>query len=180
VKKNRKTKTFKLKWIFLSVALIGVVTLYYVNNSPSAPLRYSASSDTKQDAPGFTLTDIDGRPVSLSDYRGKVVILDFWAPWCPPCKREIPDLVSLQNQYASTGLQVIGIGLDGADNVASFVRQNGVNYPVMVGDDEITGLYGGIRGIPTTFLIDKEGKIGKKFEGLTSRAAFEAAIKKFL
>jgi peroxiredoxin len=179
-KKNHQKRSSGLKWGLVAVALIATVTLYYVNISPSAPLRNPAFSETKQEAPDFTLNDIDGRPVSLADYRGKVVILDFWAPWCPPCKREIPDLISLQEQYADRGLRIVGIGLDREDNVASFVRRNGINYPVMVGDDEIAGLYGGIPGIPTTFIIDREGKINKRFEGYTSRAAFEAALNKLL
>jgi peroxiredoxin len=182
-KKRKKTpemKTSGLKWGLLGAAVIGAVTLYYVNNAPSAPQGNPASSAAKQEAPDFTLNDIDGRPVSLADYRGKVVILDFWAPWCPPCKREIPDLISLQDQYADRGLRIVGIGLDREDNVASFVRQNGINYPVMVGDDEIAGLYGGIPGIPTTFIIDRQGKIVRRFEGYTSRAVFENELKKLL
>jgi peroxiredoxin len=131
-------------------------------------------------APQFTLTDITGHPISLSNYRGKVVILDFWASWCPPCRREIPDFISLQKQYASQGLQIIGIGLDQPNNVAAFVQQYGINYPVAVGDDAISNLYGGVSGIPTTFIIDKEGNISNKFEGFTDRTVFEQEIKKLL
>jgi peroxiredoxin len=180
VKKKQKRTDTRLKWFLAPLVVLGIVTLYYVNSSPSAEAPHLVSSMPKNAAPQFTLNDINGRPVSLADYRGKVVILDFWAPWCPPCKREIPDLISLQDQYASKGLQIIGVGLDRPDNVSSFVRENGVNYPVMVGDDDITQLYGGIPGIPTTFIIDKEGNISKRFEGFTDRAAFEAAIRKLL
>jgi thiol-disulfide isomerase/thioredoxin len=180
VKKKRKQNNKRLKWLVAPLLLIGAVTLYYVNSSSSAPAPRLVSSTPKNAAPQFTLSDLNGRPVSLSDYRGKVVILDFWAPWCPPCKREIPDLISLQDQYGPKGLQVVGIGLDRTDNVTTFVRENGVNYPVMVGDDEITRLYGGIPGIPTTFIVDKEGNISKRFEGFTDRSVFEAAIRKLL
>jgi cytochrome c biogenesis protein CcmG/thiol:disulfide interchange protein DsbE len=148
--------------------------------SPSTQPHHSASLTTKVEAPQFTLSDMAGRPISLSNYRGKVVILDFWAPWCPPCRREIPDFISLQDQYASQGLQIIGIGLDQPNNVASFVQQYGINYPVAIGDDAISNLYGGISGIPTTFIIDKEGNISNKFEGFTNRTVFEEEIKKLL
>lgn len=167
-------------WIIVPAVLIGAVSLYYVNSPTSAQVPLTASSTTKAEAPQFSLPDIDGRPISLADYRGKVVILDFWAPWCPPCKREIPDFVALQNQYGSKGLQIVGIGLDERDNVVSFVRHNGINYPVAVGDDGIANLYGGITGIPTTFLIDKEGTIVGRYEGFTERTVFERAIKNLL
>lgn len=183
MKKDRRKKKVAVKsrkWMLVPLALIAVVTLYYVGSSSSVRPGDAVAPGSKSLAPQFTLADLGGRPVSLSDYRGKVVILDFWAPWCPPCKKEIPDLISLQDQYGSQGLQIVGIGLDRLDNVISFVRQSGINYPVMVGDDEITELYGGIPGIPTTFVIDREGKISRRFEGYTSRASFEAAIRKVL
>ncbi len=131
-------------------------------------------------APAFTLTDLDGKAVSLSDFRGKVIVLDFWATWCPPCKREIPDFISLQKDYASKGLQIVGIALDKQDKVVDFAKQNGINYPVLLGDNAITESYGGIDGIPTTFVIDKTGTIRSRFEGFRSREVFEAEIKKLL
>ncbi len=131
-------------------------------------------------APPFTLRAIDGKTVSLADFRGKVVILDFWATWCPPCRREIPDFVSLQRQYASQGLQVIGVALDEPDKVQMFAQANQMNYPVLLGDDEISALYGGISGIPTTFVIDRTGKIVDRFEGFRPRATFEETIKTVL
>ena len=178
MKKISKKKNNYLKWIKWSGVLIGAVSVFYVMSSSSAPHQYSPASNTNAAAPQFTLTDVVGHPLSLSNYRGKVVILDFWAPWCPPCRREIPDFISLQKQYASQGLQIIGIGLDQPSNVASFVQQYGINYPVAIGDDAISNLYGGVSGIPTTFIIDKEGNISNKFEGFTDRTVFEQEIKK--
>jgi cytochrome c biogenesis protein CcmG/thiol:disulfide interchange protein DsbE len=131
-------------------------------------------------APGFSLTDIKGRKVSLADFKGKVVILDFWATWCPPCKREIPDFISLQTDYASQGLQVVGIALDEPDKVVQFAHDQGMNYPVLLGTDEIAARYGGISGIPTTFILDKSGKIVERYEGFRPRGVFEDAIKKLL
>ncbi len=170
----------KSKWIvWLLVFIVSSAVLYLVG-STSAQQPSSTSSTTNVEAPQFALNDIDGHSVSLSNYRGKVVLLDFWASWCPPCKREIPDFISLQNQYAKQGLQIIGIGLDQPNNIVSFVRQHAINYPVIVGDEAISRLYGGISGIPTTFIIDKQGNIINKFEGFTNRTVFEEEIKKLL
>jgi peroxiredoxin len=180
MKKIPKKKNKYPKWIVWSGVLIGAVSIFYVMSSSSTPRQYSPASNTNAAAPQFTLTDVVGHPITLSNYRGKVVILDFWAPWCPPCRREIPDFISLQNQYTSQGLQIIGIGLDQQSNVAAFVQQYGINYPVAVGDDAISNLYGGVSGIPTTFIIDKEGNISNKFEGFTDRTIFEQEIKKLL
>jgi len=131
-------------------------------------------------APAFTLTDLDGKSVSLGEFRGKVVVLDFWATWCPPCRREIPDFIDLQKEYGSRGVQIVGIALDEPDKVEAFARQNGMNYPVLLGSDEISMRYGGIEGIPTTFIIDKSGKIVNRFEGFRPRQVFETEIKKLL
>jgi peroxiredoxin len=144
-------------------------------NPPQPPLR---PTETATMAPGFTLTDINGKSVSLSDFRGKVVILDFWATWCPPCKQEIPDFISLQKEYGPRGLQVVGIALDEPGKVQTFARQNGMNYPVLLGTQDIASKYGGIRGIPTTFVIDKTGKLVNKFEGYRPRSVFESEVKK--
>jgi peroxiredoxin len=131
-------------------------------------------------APGFTLTDLNGLPVSLADFRGKVVVLDFWATWCPPCKREIPDFIELQTRYSSQGLQIIGIGLDEPEKLKAFATSNGMNYSVLLGTDDIALKYGGISGIPTTFIIDKSVKIVNRFEGFRSKDVFESEIKRLL
>jgi peroxiredoxin len=170
----------KSKWIVWLLVLIVASTVCYMVGSTSTQQPSSTPSTTNAEAPSFTLSDVDGHSVSLSNYRGKVVILDFWAPWCPPCRREIPDFIALQNQYASQGLQIIGIGLDQPNNVASFVQEHGINYPVVVGNNVITNLYGGISGIPTTFVIDRQGNIINKFEGFTKKGIFEEEIKKLL
>ena len=131
-------------------------------------------------APEFMLSDIQGGKVSLSDFRGKVVILDFWATWCPPCKREIPDFINLQAEYGSKGLQIVGIALDEPGKVQQFARDNGMNYPVLLGTDDIATRYGGISGIPTTFVLDRNGKIAARFEGFRPRGVFEGEVKKLL
>jgi cytochrome c biogenesis protein CcmG/thiol:disulfide interchange protein DsbE len=132
-------------------------------------------------APQFSLKDINGKEVSLSDFKGKVVILDFWATWCGPCRSEIPDFIALQKKYGGKGLQVIGISVDKDKNALSkFYKDNGMNYPVALTDGAVESKYGGIRGIPTTFIIDKSGKIVKKYVGATSKEQFEGDIKPLL
>ena len=135
-------------------------------------------------AADFTLPSAQGgKPVKLSDYKGKVVILDFWATWCPPCRKEIPDFVSLQKEFGPKGLQVIGVALDqeGAGVVKPFIAENHINYPIgLDSKSEIPSLYGGVRGIPTTFIIDRQGKIVKKFVGAEERKTFEEEITKLL
>lgn len=129
-------------------------------------------------APDWELAGLDGKTVKLSDFKGKVVVLNFWATWCPPCRREIPDLIALQKKYGKD-LVVVGVSLDenGLAAVKSFVAKNGINYPVVMGDQKIASAYGGITAIPTTFVIDRAGKIAGHIEGGTDLAGFESAIK---
>ena len=133
-------------------------------------------------APNFTLNDLNGKPHTLSSTKGKVVILDFWATWCPPCREEIPHFISLYGKYRRKGLEVIGISLDrgGTEPVRRFVDTNGINYPILMGDQKVTRDYGGIRSIPTTFIIDRQGRITEKFVGYRSEKVFEDAIKGLL
>ncbi len=133
-------------------------------------------------APDFTLNDLDGNSFSLSETKGKVVVLDFWATWCPPCRKEIPDFVLLYKQYGKDGLMIVGVALDrgGAKAVRSFVEQNDVNYPIVLGNQRVSNLYGGISGIPTSFIIDRQGRIANKFVGFRSKEVFENAIKELL
>ncbi len=131
-------------------------------------------------APDFTLSDINGRSVSLSDFRGKVVILDFFASWCPPCRRGIPDFVELQREYGPEGLAIVGIALENLRNAKAFASRMGMNYPVLVGDDRVNQMYGPVRSIPTTFIIDREGNIVKKYIGFRPKSTFEEDIRKLL
>jgi peroxiredoxin len=116
--------------------------------------------------PPFSLFDLSGNQISLAGYRGKVVVLDLWATWCPPCRVEIPFLVELYEEHKDAGLVVIGIGLDdgGAKVLKPFVEQYGVTYPVLVGNREVGQRYQ-VRGIPTTFVIDRNGRIAAKHLG---------------
>lgn len=134
--------------------------------------------NARRPAPGFTLSDLSGNQVSLSDYRGKVVILDFWATWCPPCRMEIPHFIDLQNQYRSKGVEIVGIAMDrdGIKAVLPFVQKQNVNYVSLIGTGKVTSDYGGVRSIPTTFVIDQEGRIVTQHVGFTERKVFESEI----
>lgn len=133
-------------------------------------------------APEFTLLDINGNKVNLSDFKGKVVILDFWATWCPPCIAEIPHFIELYDEYKNRGLEVIGVSVDwNAQRVVPpFAEEKGINYILLLGDDEVTDLYGGIISIPTTFILDREGGIRKRYMGYRDKEVFERDIKELL
>src|SRR6202140_4973317 len=133
-------------------------------------------------APDFTLESLDGKKVSLSDMRGKAVLLNFWATWCGPCKIETPWLVELQNQYGPQGLQVIGVAMDdsGKDDIAKFAKEMGMNYPVLLGKEAVGDAYGGVPALPESFFIGRDGKIVDKIIGLKGKAEIEDSIKKAL
>lgn len=130
-------------------------------------------------SPAWELKDVNGKMVKSSDFSGKVVMLDFWATWCGPCRMEIPGFIELQKQYADKGLVVIGVSLDqdGASAVKPFIEKLGINYPIVLGDEVIVSAFGGIEGIPTTFIIDRAGNIVRKHVGYAPKAEFEADIK---
>lgn len=133
-------------------------------------------------APDFELKDINGKMVKLSDFRGKAVVLNFWATWCPPCKTEIPWFEDLQNRYGSQGLAVVGVALDDSSesDIAEFAKEMKMNYPVLLGKEETSDLYGGVDALPTTFYIDRNGKIITTVPGLADRKEIEDNIIKAL
>jgi thiol-disulfide isomerase/thioredoxin len=140
-----------------------------------------AVADPAGYAADFRRNDLDGRPVRLTDYRGRVVLLDFWATWCEPCLEEIPTFIRWQKQYGPAGLTVIGISMDDtAQPVRRFLKKNPTGYPVVVGDVELARLYGGVLGLPLTFLIDARGRVAGRYAGETSLKAIEARIRELL
>jgi peroxiredoxin len=135
-----------------------------------------------QPAPDFTLTDSAGSPVKLSTYKGKVVLLDFWATWCDGCKVEIPWYVEFQSKYRKDGLAAIGVSMDddGWKSVKPFLEQHKLNYPVVIGNQDLASRYGGLPSLPMTLLIDRDGKIAELHAGMVDRGAFENKIKALL
>ncbi len=132
-------------------------------------------------APKVTGSTLDGQPFDLEDYKGKVVMVDFWATWCGPCVRGIPDLIALQNKYGDKGFQVIGFSLDRNEGkVEDFVKSEGINYPILVVPPSVAEAWGEIEGIPTAYLLDKEGVIRHDYLGPASPQELEAAIEALL
>jgi thiol-disulfide isomerase/thioredoxin len=143
----------------------------------------SAMPQLKSDiAPDFALQSLDGKTVRLSDFRGKAVLLNFWATWCGPCKIEMPWFVELQKEYASEGLQIVGIAMDDASpkEIADFAKEMGVNYPVLIGKEAVGDEYGGVQFLPESFYIDRNGKVLDKAFGLKGRGEIEDDIKKIV
>ncbi|GIV60916.1 TlpA family protein disulfide reductase [Rhodocaloribacter litoris] len=141
-----------------------------------------APSYLGQTAPDFTLKTLDGQTFRLSDHRGKVVLINFWATWCGPCVIETPELVALYNDLKGRGLMIVGVSLDeeGFEVVRPFAEEFDVTYPLVVDDGAVAEAYGGIYGLPTTFVLDREGKIRHRFIGLFPTGEMRPEIEKML
>lgn len=133
-------------------------------------------------APQFALKDLNGRTVRLSDYQGKVVLINFWATWCPPCRAEMPDLVRLQSEYGKDGLQIIGITYppEKKATVSRFARSLKVNYPVILGTRELKARFSSDETLPLTVVINRVGKVTEVISGILLREEFDEKIKPLL
>lgn len=150
-------------------------------DAPTTPKTFVDTSTLKA-AADFKLKDLDGKVRSLSEFRGKVVIVDFWATWCGPCRLEIPHLISLYNGYRTKGVEVLGVSMDatGPKIVRDFATKQAINYTVLMGNDDVASAYGGIRGIPTAFVITQDGKIYRRYMGYQEKKVFESDIRALL
>lgn len=151
-----------------------------------SPGAVAAGKMQGKQAPDFTLQTLEGKTVKLSDYRGKAVLLNFWATWCEPCKLEMPWFVEMQKQYGPQGLQIIGVAMDDADpkDIAKFATDLHVDYPILVGKDAerdaVGTAYGGVQFLPETFFISRDGVVADKIFGLKGRGEIEDSVKKVL
>ncbi|MFI5202612.1 MAG: peroxiredoxin family protein [Candidatus Kapaibacterium sp.] len=183
--KSRNSKLFVP--ILAGLAIVGAVALYQVSGSngmsPAAARAEQAPGTLEgKPAPDFALTDINGSLHHLSDYRGKVVMLNFWATWCPPCVKEIPEYADLQTEYGAQGIQFLGIALDdeGLARVKPWIDKHPVPYPIMLPDTKVAAAYGDMASIPVTFIIDRKGIIRTSFVGIRKKDVVEGLFKPLL
>src|SRR3990172_316950 len=170
--------------IFLSI-FIGVIIYWQLTDAKGAqpkensiitePVQGSEiTNDDEIPAPDFMLTSTDGKQIKLSDYKGKIVILDFWATWCGPCRKGIPDLIEIQKEYKDN-VVIIGISLDQGNtinNVIQFMKEFGINYTVVYGNEKVVADYGNIQSIPTSLIIDENGNVVDGFVGLVPKNVY--------
>lgn len=182
---NKKESLFKYfenpkhrSYFYTGLFFAAVLFFFIINNMNGEP-------EEGPYPPNYNVSSAD--VVSLSQYRGKVVLIDFWATWCPPCRKGIPDLVEIKEQYKNKDLEIIGISLDGItrggatkNDVIPFIKDFKINYPILVGDANVTQQYGGIQSIPTSFVIDKEGYIVSYYQGLVEKENYLNDIEKAL
>src|ERR1700731_3842222 len=164
------------------MAFVVALMLYYGYHHARRGAESSPRITQSTIAPDFALESLDGKTTRLSDFRGKAVLLNFWATWGGPCKIEMPWFVDLQKQYGSQGLQIVGVAMDDGskEDIAKFARDMGVNYPVLLGKEEVGDAYGGVPALPETFFIGRDGKIVDKIIGLKGKAEIEDSIKRAL
>lgn len=174
------------KYIYIMFMLLSLNVLGCSNEEPEEKVIQKSKNNVVDNdgtkAPDFTLVSTSGEKISLSNYAGKVVVLDFWATWCGPCRMGVPDLVSIQKEYKDE-VVIIGISLDNqatVGNVIPFMEQYKVNYPVVYGTNEVVVNYGYIQAIPTTFIIDKKGNIADMQVGLVPKASLVNKIKSLI
>lgn len=156
-----------------------------IQNNAGGPDVSAASSSVPdvngqqlKDAPDFTLNEMDGAPFTLSRHEGKVVVLNIWATWCPPCRKEIPDFVEMQEEMRDDDVLFVGVSLDeeGWEVVRPFAKEYSVNYPLVVDNGTVYQKYGPFRGIPTTFIINKEGKVEYVAPGMVTKSMIRPVL----
>ncbi len=164
------------------VAFVVALMLYYGYHHARRGAESSPRITQSTIAPDFSLESLDGKTTRLSDFRGKAVLLNFWATWCGPCKIEMPWFVDLQKRYGSQGLQIVGVAMDDGskEDIAKFAKDMGVNYPILLGKESVGDQYGGVPALPETFLVGRDGKIVDKIVGLRGKSEIEDSIKRAL
>lgn len=170
--------------IIVVAMAISLMLVFGIHRARQGPAQPSDAGNTLKGkvAPDFALTSLDGKTIHLSDYRGKAVLLNFWATWCEPCKIEMPWFVDLQQQYGPQGLQILGVAMDEASpkEISQFAKDMGVNYPIVIGKDSVGDAYGGVQFLPATFYIGRDGRVIDKAFGLKGRSEIRDDVKKAL
>ena len=170
--------------LFRSAAIAAIAAAgIFLSSCGQGSVRAAVKAEKDRNkAPGFTLKDAHGRTVQLADYKGKIVLLNFWATWCGPCKIEIPWFIDFEQRYKDRGFAVLGISMDedGWDAVKPYIEAKKVNYRVIIGTDEVADLYGGVSSLPTSFIIDRQGKIASTHIGLVSKSVYQNDIEQLL
>jgi len=173
--------------MFFAVVVVAIAGLLFAGKLMSrrntvAAGALNAGAVIGVQAPDFELKVIDGngKTMKLSDLRGKAVLVNFWATWCGPCKIEMPWFVKMQEKYGPDGLVIVGVAMDdsGEKTISDFAKQMKINYPIVQGTEKVGELYGGVEGLPTSFFLDRTGKIVDRQLGLASESVFMDAIKK--
>ncbi len=168
--------------LFLVMALVVITACS--GDKPQGEVQAAEKSESSayNDEYNFTATNLDGSQFSLADFKGKVVIVDFWDTWCPPCRKGIPDFVDLHNTYKDDGFVMIGLafGQQGKPAVEQFVKDYNVNYINGLVNQDVVNRFGAPRSIPTTYVIDKNGNVYKKYVGLVEKSTFESDIQNLL
>jgi cytochrome c biogenesis protein CcmG/thiol:disulfide interchange protein DsbE len=163
--------------IVLAALVAAILAAGGCSSGTAVKAAVKAEKDRKK-APEFALKDAQGRAVKLSDFKGKVVLLNFWATWCGPCKIEIPWFMDFEKRFKDRGFAVVGISMDedGWEAVKPYLEEKKINYRVMIGTDEVADLYGGVQSLPTSFLVDQQGRIASVHVGLVSKSVYENEI----
>jgi thiol-disulfide isomerase/thioredoxin len=184
------TRRWFIAFVCLAALLVAVAAVRSRRVSAFAHAHRSAESKAgavirlvknPSPVPEFAARDLDGNTIKTADWPGKVTILTFWATWCPPCREEIPELIALQTQYANQ-LQIVGISMDDGppEEVKRFAKKMGINYPIVMATDEIVAKFGSVPGLPTSFVIDREGKIVQKHVGLYPSSVYDNEVRALL
>jgi thiol-disulfide isomerase/thioredoxin len=171
--------------LILSLAAVGFAGCNQQSARPLQPKKETviAAGEIGSRLPDFSVKDLQGREVSSADLRGKVVLIDFWATWCQPCKKEMPGYQKLLDQYGSRGFAVVGFKFDtmmDMEDPAAFAKRLGVRYPLAVAPDDLKQKFGGIEGLPTTMLYDRQGILQKKIVGFEYTNVIESELRPFL
>lgn len=170
-----------LRRLLLCIALVGLVGCH--SASPPQPIKNVTAGEIGSTLPNFSVTDLKGHPLSSTDVRGKVLLIDFWATWCQPCKKEMPGYQKLIDEYGSRGFVVIGLKFDtmpDMEDPVEFAKGIGVHYPLAVATEDLKQKFGGIDGLPTTMLYDRQGVLRTKVIGFEYTDNIEQALKPLL